>query len=88
VRKEPRWYRFNTQKIRRELTRGLGDLYETALKFSKEVFIPLKDRETWTRIAAYVAQTINTVLNAYDEVQIDKAIHELKEYVKKHVEDA
>ena len=81
-----RWFRFRPQSIRRELARGLGDLYEAALKFSKNEQLTVTQRERWTRLSAYIAQTINVILNAYDEVAIEKAIHELKEYVHKHVE--
>lgn len=87
VRKvKPRWYKFNTQKIRKEIARNLGDLHYTAKNFSEEATLKPKERERWTRAATYIAQTINVILNAHDEVAIEKAIHDLKEYVKKHVE--
>ena len=71
---------------RQELARGLGDLYEEALKISKNEEMTITQRERWSRLSAYIAQTINVIINAYDEVAIEKAIHDLKEYVEKHVE--
>ena len=46
----------------------------------------ITQRERWSRLSAYIAQTINVIINAYDEVAIEKAISDLKEYVQKHVE--
>ena len=86
VKKKVRWYKFTPQAIRRELARGLGDLYEAALKISKNEEMTITQRERWSRLSAYIAQTINVIINAYDEVAIEKAIHNLKEYVQKHVE--
>ena len=86
VKKKVRWYKFTPQAIRRELARGLGDLYEEALKISKNEEMTITQRERWSRLSAYIAQTINVIINAYDEVAIEKAIHDLKEYVEKHVE--
>ena len=86
VKKKVRWYKFTPQVIRRELARGLGDLYEAALKISKNEEMTITQRERWSRLSAYIAQTINVIINAYDEVAIEKAIHDLKEYVEKHVE--
>ena len=83
--KQRKWTRFRTQTIRRWLVNGLSELYETAIQYSKKR-ISSKEREKWSRLAAYIAQTINTVLNAYDEVKIEKAIYDLKEYVRKNVE--
>ncbi|MBC8224995.1 hypothetical protein H8E65_10425 [Candidatus Bathyarchaeota archaeon] len=86
VKKKIRWYKFTPQAIRRELARGLGDLYESALILSKKEELTITQRERWSRLSAYIAQTINVIINAYDEVAIEKAIHDLKEYVQKHVE--
>jgi len=86
VKEKTRWYKFTPQAIRRELARGLGDLYEAALKISKNEELTITQRERWSRLSAYIAQTINVIINAYDEVAIEKAIHDLKEYVQKHVE--
>jgi len=81
-----KWYRFTTQQIRRDLTRGLGDLYEDALTFSKDESLTISQRERWGRLAGFLVQTINTVTRTYDEIQLEKAITELREYVETHLE--
>jgi predicted NACHT family NTPase len=86
TKEKTRWYKFTPQAIRRELARGLGDLYESALKISKNEELTITQRERWSRLSAYIAQTINVILNAYDEVAIENAINDLKEYVRQHVE--
>jgi len=86
VKPKPRWYKFHTQQIRRELARNLGDLHDVAQEYAKNTRLKPKERERWTRVSAYVVQTINSILNAHDEVSIEKAIYDLKEYVKQHVE--
>jgi hypothetical protein len=86
VKKKKRWIKFKTQAIRRELGRGLGDLYEEALKHCKNPELTVTQREKWSRLSSYIAQTINVILNAYDEVAIEKSIYDLKEYVRHHVE--
>jgi hypothetical protein len=81
-----KWYRFGTQQIRRDLTRGLGELYEDSLRFSQDKTLSNTQREKWGRLAGSLAQTINTVTRTYDEIQVEKAITELREYVETHLE--
>jgi hypothetical protein len=81
-----KWYNFPTQVIRRDIARGLGELYDISLEFAREDALTLKEREKWSRLAAYIAQTINTIIDSYDEVQIEETLDELKQYVKVHVE--
>ena len=82
-----KWHQFITQKIRREIVRGLGELYEIALNFAKNEVLDLRERERWSRIAAYIAQTINAILQTYDIMKIEKSIDELKQFVKLHLEN-
>jgi len=80
-----RWSQFRTQKIRREIARLLGDLLDLAVTFAKDDGLTLKEREKWTRLAAYLGQTINTILNSHDTVAIEKTLDKLNRYVEKHV---
>jgi len=82
-----KWRQFRTQRIRREIARILGDLLDLAVTYAKDETLNLKEREKWTRLAAYLGQTINTILNSYDEVKIEQTLDELKQYVKNHVEE-
>ena len=77
--------RFSTQKIRKDLVRSLRQLHILAQNYSKDETQDPISRERWGRLAAYTGQTINVILNAYDEVQIEQTLHDLKEYVKEHV---
>jgi hypothetical protein len=79
------WVRFTTQSIRRDITRSLGELYDGAVHFSKQEALELSEREKWARLAAYVAQTINSVINSYDSVKIESTLDQLQEYVEKNV---
>ena len=36
----------------------------------------------WSRVAAFIAQTINAVLKTHDIFEVEKAIKELEKYVK------
>jgi len=84
--KDEKWFRFTTQSIRRDITRSLGDLYDTAIRFSNQDVLELSERERWGRLAAYIAQTINTIINSYDSVKIESTLDELQEYVEKNVQ--
>lgn len=81
-------YRFRIllRQIEKESgVRSLIKLYEEALAFSLNENRDLKKREKWGRLAAYTAQTINTIIKTYDELKIEKALEELKEYVRQHI---
>jgi len=80
-----RWHQFRTQKIRREIARLLGDLLDLAATFAKDDGLSLKEREKWTRLAAYIGQTLNTILNSHDTVSIEVTLDKLNRYVEKHV---
>lgn len=61
-------------------------MYNRAANLSENSDFTPKEQEPWGRLAAYIAQTINTVTRSYDEVAIETAIKELKEYVRQHIE--
>ena len=80
-----RWPRFSTQQIRKYVVRTLTDLYDLALEYARDETIELEERMKWSRVAAFIAQTINAVLKTHDIFEIEKAIKELEKYVKSHV---
>ena len=84
-RETTRWYHFRTQSIRKEIARLLGDLLDLAVAFAKDNGLDLSERQKWTRLAAYLGQTINTTLNSHDTVAIEKTLDKLNRYVEKHV---
>lgn len=46
----------------------------------------MKERGRWGRLAAYVSQTINTIIDSYDELKIEEVLDEMKQYVKTNLE--
>jgi hypothetical protein len=68
------------------LIKSLEKMYKRAISLSENNELTPKEQEPWSRLAAYIAQTINNVTRAYDEVEIEKAIQELREYVRQHIE--
>ncbi len=42
------------------------------------------ERLKYGRLAAYTAQTINSVTKVYDEVRIEETLEELKKYIEEH----
>jgi hypothetical protein len=82
--RKDKWYRFSTQSIRREIARGLGKFYESALQYALDKEITPRERERWGRLVAYTAQTINSITTTYDDVRIEETLHELKQYIQKH----
>ena len=82
-----KWYHFPTQVIRKDIVRGLGELYDRALSFAKDESLALREREKWARLAAYIAQVINTIIDSYDTIQIEKTLDELKQFVKTTLEE-
>ena len=79
------WTRFNTMSIRKDLVRGLGDLYEDAVRFGKNETYSRKEREKWSRLASYIAQTVNSIIESYDKIVIEETLDELMELVEKKV---
>ena len=86
IRKITKWHRFNTQNIRKEIARNLGLLHGMAFDLAQNNELPLSDREKWTRLSAYIAQTINTISRSYDDVKIEETLQGLENYVRENIE--
>ena len=56
-----------------------------AFDIAKNVELELSERERWTRLSAYIAQTINTITRSYDSMKIEATISELEQYVEENV---
>jgi len=59
---------------------------EVSFTSSLDESLTTKEREKWERITAYIAQTINTILNSNDTITIKQTIENLKRYIEKHVD--
>ncbi|MEM4481072.1 MAG: hypothetical protein QXG58_07570 [Candidatus Bathyarchaeia archaeon] len=66
----------DTQAIRRRLIESLQELYEIASKWAAE------DSDAM-RVAAYLAQTINSIARAYDERELDDILSEAKNLLER-----
>jgi hypothetical protein len=84
--------KFDTDRLRRKTIASLEQLFDVASDFArgrikwqtqdgKASPVTIKQRQMWARIAAYVAQIMNTIANGIDERQIDKDLALLERLV-------
>lgn len=84
--------RTDTDRLRSKTIRRLEDLFDLASSFAqghvkwqsiggKSERVTVKQRQMWARIAAYIAQIMDTIANRVDERQIDKDLAELEKIV-------
>jgi hypothetical protein len=73
----------NTQKIRFKLIKKLEETFDCAHTLSQNTCLDICDREKWAKIAAYVAQTINSISAGFDEQKVNREIDELENLVNK-----
>ncbi|MEM3580199.1 MAG: hypothetical protein QXH40_05005 [Candidatus Bathyarchaeia archaeon] len=85
-------FQINTQQLRTKTIQNLQELFNIAMSLAKgEVKtqtangktekITLKQRQMWARIATYIAQTINSISNTFDERKIDEDLAKLEELI-------
>jgi hypothetical protein len=73
--------RLDTQRIRFELVTKLRDIFNAAHALAQNRDLDLRERQKWARVAAYAAQTIDSLCVKFDEKQIDKDLAELERLV-------
>jgi ArsR family metal-binding transcriptional regulator len=71
----------NTQKLRGKALQSLEELFNMAKDQAKNEVLTIKQRQMWTRIAAYICQVINSVASGFDERQIDVQLDELESLI-------
>ncbi len=71
--------KIDTQKIRDDAIKNLQELFALAKEQAQNPNLKLKERQTWTRVATYICQVINTVATHFDERQIDEDLTKLEE---------
>lgn len=82
----------NTQHMRLKTIGQLEQLFDMASCFAKgeqrwqrvngkKEPVAMKQRQMWTRVAAYIAQVMTTVTERFDECDIDKELAELERLV-------
>ena len=73
--------RIDTQAMREEIVDKLKELIAIAHDHAVNRELPSKVRRDWSRLEAYLAQTLNSIMRAYDMVQIKQQLEELKRIV-------
>ena len=85
-------FEVNTQQLRTKAIKRLEELFVLASDFARGTYkfqysegkrevLTVKQRQMWARIAAYIAQIMNTIANGIDERQIDKDLALLERLV-------
>jgi len=81
IRKLRARVKLDTQQLRYNVINKLTDLFNAASGMAKSRGLDLKDRQEWTRIAGYIAQTIESISKGYDEKQIDHDLASLEKMI-------
>jgi len=79
----------DTQKTRANALKNLEELFDLAVALAKgqvktqtvegqKVKVTLKQRQIWARVAAYIAQIMNSIATGFDERQINADLEELE----------
>jgi hypothetical protein len=87
-----RTVRIDTQRMRENALESLEDLFILAANIAKgevktvnvrgkKVAISLKQRQIWARVAAYIAQIMNSIAEGFDEKTIDTSLADLERMV-------
>jgi len=81
--------KINTQQMRTTTLNQLQELFDLAAQLAKGNIktqteggerekVTLKQRQIWARVAAYIAQIMNSVASGFDERQIDEDLTKLE----------
>jgi len=81
IRKLRARVKLDTQQLRYNVINKLTDLFNAASGMAKSRGLDVKDRQEWTRIAGYIAQTIESISKGYDEKQIDHDLASLEKMI-------
>lgn len=85
-------FKVDTQEVRTHAIKRLKELFDLSSDFAKGAYrfqyekgkrepLTIKQRQMWARIAAYIAQIMNTIVNGIDERQIDEDLTKLEKLV-------
>jgi len=92
VRVTRRSVKVDTQRMRSKTMMNLEQLFDLAILLAKgevktqtengkTVKVTLKQRQMWARIAAYIAQIMNSIASGFDEREIDTQLDVLERLV-------
>jgi hypothetical protein len=91
--------KIDTQKIRGNAIQKLEELFNLAVSLARGKFetqtvdgrtmkVTLKQRQLWARVAAYIAQIMNSLAEGFDEREMDVQLDELERLVNEAREKA
>jgi len=83
-----RYVQTETQRTRKKLMKSLEEIFDLAASLARgevkslteggvKAKVMMKQRQIWARVAAYVAQIMNSIAEAIDEREIDEQLAEL-----------
>lgn len=78
IQKLKKRIKIDTQRMRGKTLKTLEELFDMAKDLAQNTNLKLKQRQMWTRIAAYICQVINSVASGFDERQIDVQLDQLE----------
>jgi len=77
-----RIFQLDTQNIRVKLIRRLEELFNLAQANAKAQRLELPQREKWAKVATFIAQTINSLTQAFDERAFDENLKKLETLIE------
>ena len=80
-------YEVDTRKTIENAIRNLEELAEEAHKRATSKYLPTEVRQRWTRIEAYLYQTINSLTKTYDSQMVMEKLEELTRIVEELMEE-
>jgi hypothetical protein len=81
IRKLRSEVKLDTQKLRDQTLQHLQELFTLAKEQAQNSNLSIKQRQSWTRVAAYICQVMNTIAVHFDERQIDIDLNKLEELI-------
>ena len=87
-----RYVQTETQRTRKKLMKRLEEIFDLAASLARgevkylteggvKAKVTMKQRQIWARVAAYVAQIMNSIAEGFDEREIDEQLAELGKLV-------
>lgn len=80
-------YEVDTRRTIENAIRNLEELAEEAHKRATSKYLPTEVRQKWTRIEAYLYQTINSLTKTHDSQMVMEKLEELTRIVDKLMEE-
>jgi hypothetical protein len=70
------------QRVRLKLLADLESMFDMAKAHATDENLKPKQRQIWTRIAAYIGQVMNSLSKAFDEAAVTKDLEKLERMIR------